>query len=153
MCACVCDREKERKLERGLKQTGRLPERGDKKGEDREGESRERDRKAETHREGKTERVRNRSRERQRWRDTQMKKDRTTERGRRVKKVKRHGKPLLSTAVLGPEALAPPENWLEGSNSGLVPDPLNQNLFLRISPGDSGLLQLTLFTQDHFNCH
>lgn len=32
------------------------------------------------------------------------------------KTVKQNYKPLLFNAVLGSEALAPPENWLEGRN-------------------------------------
>lgn len=67
--------------------------------------------------------------------------------------MKPHYKPLLDNAVLGPEALAPPENWLEGRNSGLVPGSTkSESVFLRLSQVIQALRQLTLFIQGHFNC-
>lgn len=85
-----------------------MSERGDKGGRQRRGKQREAEKdKAEIHGEGKT-KCEKTTAERESWRDTQIKRQNYEKAENNI--VKRHYKPLLFNAVLGPEASAPPEN-------------------------------------------
>lgn len=165
MCVCVlCGHEhsharaRKRKLKEEISREAscQREETENRKAEKKKADrSREKDKKAEIQREGKAKNTKRQKLRAERERDGETFGSRKNHREEESKTAKQYYKPLLSNAVLGPETLAPPENWLEGSNSSLVPNPPNQNLlFLRTFPGDSGTTSVnSLFTQNHFNYH
>ena len=58
--------------------------------------------------------------------------DQKTQRNREKEEskiAKPHRNPFVRQCCPHQEVLAPPKNLLEGRNSGLVPDALNQNLY------------------------
>ena len=65
--------------------------------------------------------------------------------------VKQHYKPLLFSAVLGPEVLEPSQR--RQKPRACPRSTKSESVFLRITSSDSGNTTVNSLTQGHFNCH